>query len=189
MKKIFTIILLFVLTLSSSFATTGLKTTLNSDDLLAAEIFYINWEWFTKDEWKLVKVENIKFYSIAWQKYIKKNWVIKKIEETKIRKINNINYVVDNNKLVTLENFLKNNEVEDEEEKSEPGTFSDIYKDDISETQNTSESEDVTEDIFEFMFTKDDENADNEVVSEENEEPEMTEKEADDFILDLFWDL
>ena len=42
MKKIFTIILLFVLTLSSSFATTGLKTTLNSDDLLAAEIFYIN---------------------------------------------------------------------------------------------------------------------------------------------------
>jgi len=42
MKKILTMLLLFTITLSSSFAATGLKTTLNTDDLLSAEIFYIN---------------------------------------------------------------------------------------------------------------------------------------------------
>ena len=43
MRKLFTMLVLFILTLSSSFATTWLSVTLNEDDILEANIFYINW--------------------------------------------------------------------------------------------------------------------------------------------------
>ncbi len=149
MKKIFTIILLFILTLSSSFATTWVKTTLNSDDLLMAKIFYINWEWYIKENAKLKKVENVKFYTIAGQKYIKKAWKIEKIKETKIYKINNTSYVKDNNKLLTLEKFLKTNKVEEINKK---WTFSEIHKETLDKAKKENKEDEEVDNIFKSIF-------------------------------------
>jgi len=149
MKKIFTLLLLFTITLSSSFAATGLKTTLNSDDLLSAKIFYINWEWYTKENNRLKKIENVKFYSIAGQRYIKKDSKIKRINETKLYKINDISYVKSNNVLITLVNFLKTNSIEEESSK---WTFSDMYKDALNKSE---EKKDVAGNILKYIFAND----------------------------------
>ncbi len=155
MKKIFTILLVFILTLSSSFATTWIKTTMNSDDLIGAKIFYINWEWYVKENGMLKKVDNPKFYNIWWKRYIKRSWEVHRLQETKIYKINGISYVKDNGKLMTLDKFLEENEVSDKKEK---WTFSDIHKDTLekAEEEEINDSVDETiEDMFKSIFSDD----------------------------------
>ena len=189
MKKILTMLLLFTITLSSSFAATGLKTTLNTDDLLSAEIFYINWEWYTKENNRLKKIENVKFYSIAGQRYIKKDTKIEKINETKIFKINNISYVKSNNRLVTLVDFLKTNKVKEEAEK---WTFSDIHKETLKKVEK---KEDIADNIFKYIFEDDKiENKETVNIEEDDTKIEIVEDtidddESDELLKDLFSDM
>jgi hypothetical protein len=128
MRKIITIITLFIMTFTSGFASVWDSIKLTKDDMLKVNIFYINWQGYVKEDWKLKKVEWIKFYSIAGQRYINKDGKITKITENKIHKINNINYVVDNWKLITLEKYLKENPIEEEEKKKTAEEFFKLEK-------------------------------------------------------------
>jgi len=109
MKKIFNLILISLLLISSSYATVWETTKITQYDILKAQIFYINWEWYIKENWKLKKVEWVKFYSIAWQQYAKINWKLIKMNNNAIKKINWISYIVHNWKLMTLEKYLASN--------------------------------------------------------------------------------
>ncbi len=129
MKKIIALISLFVITFTSSYAIVWNTTTINEDDLLKTQIFYINWQAFVKEEWKLVKVEWIKFYSINWVRYVNKNGKIEKMNEATIYKINNVNYVKENGKLKTLERYLAENPKTEEIVKK--WTFSELYKNEV----------------------------------------------------------
>lgn len=128
MKKIISILLIALLSFSSGYATISESTSINTDDLLKTNIFYINWQWYIKDNGKLKKVDGIDFYSIAGERFIKKDWKVVKINENKIFKINNINYVKQNWKLMTLEKYLQLNPVSD----IKGWTFSDIYKKELN---------------------------------------------------------
>ena len=127
MKKIITLILLFVFTFSSGYATTSDSIELTQDDIIYANIFYINWEGYLKDNWKLKKVEWIKFYSIAWQRYIKKWDKVIKVKESKIYKINDINYVKIGWRIMTLDKYLALNPIKEVNDK----TFTDIFQGNI----------------------------------------------------------
>ena len=128
MKKIIAFLSLLVITFTSSYATVGESTTINEDDLLRTQIFYINWEGYIKEDNKLKKVEWITFYSIAGVRYVNKNGKIEKMNEWKIHTINGVNYVNDNGKLKTLDQYIIDNPT-----KIEVGTFSDMYKKEINE--------------------------------------------------------
>jgi len=125
MKKIIALLIIFVMTFTSGYAITDKTVNLTTYDLLKTNIFYINWQGYTKVDWKLKKVEWIKFYSINWKRYIKENWKIKQVKENKIKQINWRNYILDKNtkRLITLDKYLLENPVKETKK-----TFSDIFK-------------------------------------------------------------
>jgi hypothetical protein len=65
-------------------------------------------------------------------------------------KVNNINYVKDNNILVTLEKFLTYNQVTGN---TKEGTFTDIFKDTVKKEDSKEDKENNTVDnIFRYIF-------------------------------------
>ena len=125
MKKITALIALFVITFTSSFATVGQTIEINEYDILETEMFYINWQWYVKEDWALKRIDWIEFYSVAGARYIKKNWKIEKLNEWTIHTVNWVNYVKINWSLKTLSSYIKENPVSNH---ITGNVFSDIFK-------------------------------------------------------------
>jgi len=114
MKKIITIITLFIITFSSSFAITWETKKLSINNILNQDIFKINNKMYTNDKWELVEIVWTDFFIINDNTFVKIGDKVVKLNNTKkLYTINKINYIKVNNLLMTLDKYLEKSKIKE----------------------------------------------------------------------------